>query len=333
MPGLLSLETPLTDTRYLVHGVFWHAADSSGEADDGGAPALRLQSPEGEFRQLSLSPGERLAFQVVEPGKSCLGHVVVHARARRDHILCATGAPAARGRQCERCFMLDESRLMHDFHRGGRVTPGLREYLMQEHWLYVATFAGGATKVGTASGPRKWNRLAEQGAAAARYVARAQDGRVVRILEDLVTAEAGLTQQVRSAAKAEALLQPLPADRLDAINARTADEVRTLLARTAVDGFETVEEQWVRPARAEDLYGGAPRHAYPHPLDQGRHGFGIAALSGANALARLDGADAAFVANLSTLTARTIVLVDYASAVPAVQEALFQVPVNCLGAE
>jgi hypothetical protein len=98
---------------------------------------------------------------------------------------------------------------------------------------------------------------------------------VVRILEDLVTAEVGLTQQVRSAAKADA------------------------------------------------LHGPGQRHPYPHALDQGQHGFGITALSGANVLARLDGTDAVFVVNLSQLAARTITLGDYASEVPAVQESLF----------
>jgi len=313
----------VTDTRYLVHGVFWDGPPASTPADDAGGPVLRLQSPEGDFRELSLRAGSRLGFKVVEPGRFCLGHVQVQSAGSRRHILCGSAAPALRGKQCERCFVLDESRLMHDFHRGGRVTPGLRDYLMQEHWLYVATFAGGATKVGTASGPRKWNRLAEQGAAVARYVARAEDGRVVRVLEDLVTAGVGLTQQVRSAAKAEALLRPLLAGAVDEANSRAAGDVRALLARTAVDGFQAVEEQWLRPAHADALYGSASRHAYPHALDQGRHGFSIAALGGANALARLDGTDAEFVVNLSQLAARTVVLGEYASEVPAVQEALF----------
>ena len=323
MPHLLSSGTPLADTRYLVHGVSWDGPPATTAADDGGAPVLRLQAPSGDFRQVSLHPGARLGFRVADPAKSCLGHLLVHSSTRRDHILCAAGARAARGKQCERCFMLDESRLIHDFHRGGRVTPGLREYLMQEHWLYVATFAGGASKVGTASGPRKWNRLAEQGAAAARYVARARDGRVVRILEDLVTAEAGLPQQVRSAAKAEALLRPLPAPELDAINARLAAEARALLADTAVEGFTLVDEPWIRPRQASLLHGPGARHPYPHPLDSGGHGFAIAGLSGHNALARLDGADVAFVVNLGQLAARTVILGDFASEVPALQEALF----------
>jgi hypothetical protein len=154
-------------------------------------------------------------------------------------------------------------------------------------------------------------------------VASAQDGRVVRILEDLVTAEAGLAQQVRSAAKSEALLQPRGAAELDALNARHAGLVHGLLARTAVEGFAVVDEQWVRPAQASRLCAPTARHAYPYPLDGGRHGFDIAALSGSNALARLDGTDAEFVVSLGQLAARTIVLGDFASDVPAVQESLF----------
>ena len=313
----------MTDTRYLVHGVFWDGEPAPGQEYDGGSPVLRLQPPSGAFREVSLHPGARLGFQVASGGRFCLGHHKVHSESRRDHVLCPAAAPAAKGKQCERCFVLDDSRLIHDFHRGGRVPAGLRTYLMQQHWLYVATFAGGASKVGTASHLRKWNRLAEQGAVVARYVARAQDGRVVRILEDMVTKEAGLTQQVRSAAKEEALVQPLPGSGLDAINARHAAAVRTLLARAAVEHFSIVDEQWVRPAQATGLCESTARHAYPHALDGGRHGFGIAALSGTNALARLDGTDAAFVVNLGRLAARTIVLGDFASDVPAVQESLF----------
>ncbi|MDQ5861730.1 MAG: DUF2797 domain-containing protein [Actinomycetota bacterium] len=313
----------MTDTRYLVHGVFWDGAPAQSVGHDGGSPVLRLQSPSGDLREVSLKPGARLGFAVADHGRFCLGHHKVHSASNRDHILCPASAPAARGKQCERCFVLDDSRLVHDFHRGGRVPDGLRTYLLQDHWLYVATFAGGASKVGTASHLRKWNRLAEQGAVVARYVARAQDGRIVRILEDMVTREAGLAQQVRSAAKAEALAGPLPAAALDGINSAQAAAVRTLLGQAAVEGFSTVDEQWVRPAQAAGLCAPTARHSYPHPLDRGEHGFGITALSGTNSLACLDGTDSAFVVNLGRLTARTIVLGDFASEVPAVQESLF----------
>ena len=210
----------MTDTRYLVHGVFWDGAAGRGRrSTTAAAPVMRLQDPAGGFRELTLDAGSRLGFRVAAEGKFCLGHHRVHGPADRDHVLCPAKAPAAKGNQCERCFVVDDSRLIHDFHRGGGVPPGLRAYLMQQHWLYVATFADGASKVGTASNLRKWNRLAEQGAVVARYVARADDGRVVRILEDMLTRDAGLPQQVRSAAKAAALVAPAPAVELDALNA------------------------------------------------------------------------------------------------------------------
>ncbi|MDR6413521.1 DUF2797 domain-containing protein [Pseudarthrobacter sulfonivorans] len=313
----------MTGTRYLVHGVFWDGAPAASAGHDGGSPVLRLQSPSGGFREVSLQPGDRLGFDVAARGRFCLGHHKVHSATSRTHVLCAASAPAAKGKQCERCFVLDDSRLIHDFHRGGYVPDGLRTYLLQEHWLYVATFAGGASKVGTASGLRKWNRLAEQGAVVARYVARAQDGRVVRILEDMVTREAGLVQQVRSAAKADALTSPSPEAALDAVNAGHAAGARALLAQAAVEDFDVVDERWVRPGQAAALCSPALRHAYPHALDDGQHGFTIAALSGANALARLAGTDSEFVVNLGQLAARTVVLGDFASDVPAVQESLF----------
>jgi hypothetical protein len=200
--------------------------------------------------------GARLGFTLADHGRFCLGHYKVHSASSRDHILCPASAPAVNGKQCERCFVLDDSRLIHDFHRGGRVPDGL-------------------------------------------------------------------AQQVRSAAKAEALAGPMPAAALDCINSAHAAAVRILLGQAAVEGFSIVDELWVRPAQAAGLCAPTARHAYPHPLEQGKHGFGITALSGTNALAGLAGTDAAFVVNLGRRAARTIVLGDFDSEVPAVQESLF----------
>ena len=306
----------MTDTRYLVHGVFWPAPPAS-------CPVLRMQAPDGTFHETALDGGTRLGFRLAAEGKSCLGHHRVHGPARRDHVLCAGPSPAARGNQCERCFVADDFRLMHDFHRGGGVPPGLRSYLMQPHWLYVATFANGASKVGTASDNRKWQRLAEQGAVAASYVARAADGRVVRILEDLVTRDAGLPQQVRAAAKAAALAAPAPASRLRAHNAALATTARHVLSGAGEDGFDVVDESWNRPGLAERLCSGTARHAYPHALASGQHGFTIRSICGSFVLAAVDDADLEFVLDLGQLKGRSIELGEYSSEVPAVQETLF----------
>ena len=320
----------MTDTRYLVHGVFWDSPPPAAVpgGPDGGLPVLRLQDlrfedPDGNFTNMTLDAGTRLGFRLAAEGKSCLGHHKVHGPADRDHVLCPARAPAVKGSQCERCFVLDDSRLIHDFHRGGRVPPGLRAYLMQPHWLYVATFAGGASKVGTASDRRKWTRLAEQGAVVARYVARARDGRVVRLLEDMITRDAGLPQQVRAAAKAAALVAPAAGAELDALNARLAEEARTLLAGAGGDGFEVVDERWTRPELSATACAQAARHAYPHDLGSGTHGFRVDSLSGSIALAALDGSALEFVVNLGQLKARVIELGDHGSDVPAVQESLF----------
>lgn len=79
--------------------------------------------------------------------------------------------------------------------------------MAQPHWLYLATFADGTTKVGTTAGPRKRSRLAEQGALFATYLAASPDGRRVRFLEDALTSRLGLTQTVRAV---RALLTQLP---------------------------------------------------------------------------------------------------------------------------
>lgn len=313
----------MTDTRYLVHGVFWDAEPGDTGSSRAGHPVLRLQDPDGGFTDLPLDAGTRLGFRLAAAGKHCLGHHKVHGPADRDHVLCPARAGAVKGNQCKRCFVLDDSRLIHDFHRGGRVPPGLRAYLMQPHWLYVATFAGGGSKVGTASDLRKWKRLAEQGAVVARYVARADDGRTVRLLEDLVTRDAGLPQQVRSAAKAVALAGPAPAADLDALNSRLAAQVRGLLAGAGGGGFEVVDEVWARPGFSDAACAPEERHPYPQELSTGAHGFRIDSLSGSIALARLDGADLDFIVNLGLLLARSIELGDHGTDVPAVQESLF----------
>ncbi|MGJ3189087.1 DUF2797 domain-containing protein [Paenarthrobacter sp. FR1] len=305
----------------LVHGVVW----------DSSSPALRMFSPDTEFSDIALAQGTALGLRVI-PGLWCLGHTKVHGPGNRTHVPCRSGSPAERGKQCGACFARDDSRLMHDFHRGGSVPTGLRAYLMQPHWLYVATFANGATKIGTASAQRKWNRLAEQGAVHASYVAHAEDGRVVRVLEDLVTRELGLVQQVRSAAKVAALAEPRAGVELAALNRQHAARVRELLGGLAMTGYALVEEEWDRPALADRLCTvraeGGLRHPYPAAFDGGGHGLRVHSLSGAIALAGLPDAsgnevEGSFVADLGALKGRRIEFGPHTTEIPALQDSLF----------
>jgi hypothetical protein len=210
---------------------------------------------------------------------------------------------------------------MHDVHRSGAAPEGLAAYLAQDHWLYVATFADGSTKVGTASDRSKWTRLAEQGAVVARYVARADDGRVVRVLEDAVTFHTGLPQAVRSAAKTAALSRPLAQSELDVLNADAADVVRGLLAQDVdIYGFEAVEEQWQPPGSWERVLS-ARAQPYPLSLQAGEHGGSVLALLGPTALLALP--ESEFLLDLALLRGRRLELGGFRSAPVAVQDELF----------
>ncbi|MGG5752989.1 DUF2797 domain-containing protein [Zafaria sp. Z1313] len=310
--------------QLLCAGLSWPAQD--------GAPRLALSGADGTDHSVVLEPGTRLAF-TVGPGRWCLGHTSVESRTERTHHPCPTGAAAERGTQCGPCFGRDQTRLIHDFHRSGQAPPGLRDYLMQPHWLYVAGFAHGAAKVGTAAAPGKWRRLAEQGAVVASYVALAADGRTVRVLEDAVTRECGLGQAVRAAGKAAGLASAAGAEydagALAAAHRERTARVREFLAGVLADaGIEAApfDEDWILPSAAEPVvaaWGAGRQHAYPHRLDGGTHGFTVTGVIGQGLQLGLDGLAAPFVADASVLKGRRISWTRAASEAPAVQDSLF----------
>jgi hypothetical protein len=67
-----------------------------------------------------------------------------------------------------------------------------------------------------------------------------------------------------------------------------------------------VDEQWIRPAQTAPLCVAAARHAYPHVMDSGTHGFTLGALCGSHVLASLDGSDLDFVVNLGLVKGRLL---------------------------
>jgi len=310
---------------YLCSGVTWHGTEpvlslrEVPSASVAGAP-----TEEQGLRDVSLAPGTRLAFEVSATGRYCLGFHRVHGRDDRTWVPCADQRPAERGYQCGRCLAQDDVRFMHDVHRSGIAPAGLKRYLDQPHWLYVATFADGSTKVGTASHLRKRARLVEQGAVVAQFVALADDGRIVRILEDEVTRSVGLPQAVRSGTKAASLCAPLPARQLERLNDGSALAARGLLqGGVDVAGFEVVHEEYEPPEAWSAVLARRGLQPYPEPLDRGRHGFSVADVIGPSAVVAIDGTDLLFVADLTQLRGRRLRFGDFSTPVPAVQEALF----------
>lgn len=196
--------------------------------------------------------------------------------------------------------------------------------MSQPHWLYIATFAHAASKVGTAAAPRRKSRLDEQGALHATYLTQTPDGRAVRHLEDTLSRELGLAQRVRGAAKLAALADPDPG-RVHAAHERVVYSATTVLAGL---GATVSRQDWAPPD--EGLALRSPQHqgeraVYPHDLREGEHGFHIESCSGSQVLARLPthDQDMRYVLDLNTLKGRRIVLGEYTSPETTLQTALF----------
>lgn len=293
-----------------------HASGASGEVDE--RIALR---------------GRRLSFRAVDPPgrRYCLGRDEL-LDGTRVHVPCPDHATVDLGRQCTACQQRDAYRFMHISHRVDFVRPELAESLRRPHRLYVASFSEKLHKVGTVVDGREHERLAEQGALVADVVAYCADGWAIRRLEDAVGAATGLPQSIRPSAKVAALASPL-----DPAAVRSRHRKVAALAREVVDGIggemaegieggdeiTVLDRQWESPAL--DAVRSSPRRL-PYPLDiaVGEHGFVVRECVGATALVTVDeDPDTTFVVDLSAAVGRRIMLGNYRTSLPALQDTLF----------
>ncbi len=262
----------------------------------------------------------RLGFRSLGAQRWCTGRVAFRKNSGSKYVPCPRQLPVEVGSQCEECESKDGFRFVHTVHRGGFVSGALEAHVMQPHWLYIATFANGVHKVGTAADTRKWGRLAEQGAICAQYVAWAEDGKVIRVLEDRVTDVLQVRQAVRSSAKAAALALPVDTARLEAATIRLAERVRGILTPGPEEsGYRLVDESW-HVAGFRDLASGN-RVMYPNDLAQGEHGFSVDACVGQAAVVTIE--DASYVVDLHELKGRRVRFGEFTSELAAVQSALF----------
>jgi hypothetical protein len=302
----------------LVLGVAW----------SGGRPSLDLTSVATGSRHRVPLLHRRLGLRVTTPGRFCTGWYGFPDGVGLLHP-CPDRAPATTSAQCENCALRDQFRFAHQGHLGGYVPAALEPYLASPHWLYIATFADGISKVGTASEHRKQDRLDEQGPALASYVAHAANGRLVREAEDAVSRELQVPQHRRRSAKVAALAAPAPAHRVAERHRETVAQAARLVGDTVWGpGLCARLEAWVPPPAMGALRGPPPQGSwipYPHPLTTGEHGWDIEACAGPAALARTEpGEDAVrFLVDLGELKGRRVALGPFASPAVEVQEAMF----------
>jgi hypothetical protein len=296
---------------YVCHGVSWTTRD----------PQLVLSPlPDGPLVHVPLI-GHRLGFRA-SAGRWCTGWYRFVDTVYVEPVPCPDRAPAVQEGQCLRCLSEDNFRMAHQFHLNDRVPAALRRYMEQRHWLYLATFADGSTKVGTASDTRKRARLDEQGALIATYMASASDGAAVRHLEDAITRDLQIPQSVRSASKLKALVSM---NDLSTASSAHAGHVSRASDALAGMGVHPVLEPWEPPvhgARIRRPHSG--RMLYPHDLRDGEHGFTVVASIGSQALVTLDGDDEGdYLLDLGQLKGRRITVGAFTSPTAAVQSSLF----------
>ncbi len=296
---------------YVCHGITWATGD----------PRLLLAPLPGGPLAYAEIMNQHLGYQVSGTGRWCTGRYRFADSVRVEAVACPGRALAETSGQCARCAGQDDFRFAHQFHQGGHTSEPLTTYMAQPHWLYLATFADGTTKVGTAAEPRKRSRLDEQGALFATYLTKSPDGRTVRLLEDALTRRLGLTQTVRAATKLQAL-----ADLRGLSPARSAHEKDLARAAEALADMNVpaVLEPWTPPGEGDLLRtAGFERTLYPHDPRKGEHGLTPISCVGSQVLAVLDGDDLPYLLDLGALKSRRITLGEFTSPGTAVQSTLF----------
>jgi hypothetical protein len=303
-----------TGKEYLWHGLTWAT----------GKPALVLaETADSHLAGIDVM-GLDLGFRLASAARFCTGRYGFAGTHQVEPLPCPWRAEADGGWQCSRCLGQDEFRFAHQFHHGGHSPAALIAYMSQPHWLYIATFAHGESKVGTVAAARRTSRLNEQAPIHATYLAEAPDGRAVRQLEDAVSRELGMSQAVRGTAKLVGLLQP-DHNRAQVAHEHAVQDAAVVLATLGISG---TREQWRPPAAGAALRSSQPaggRVVYPHDLRQGEHRFHIESCAGTLVLARLSAdADALrYVLDLNALRGRRVVFGDFRSPKATVQASLF----------
>lgn len=306
--------------EYLCLGISWRT----------GNPCLdTLEIPTSRPMEIPLL-NQRIGMRAAGSGKYCTGRFAFERETATRHVPCPAGRLADKGAQCEACGARDEFRMVHHAHSGGPVSPALARYLAQPHWVYIATFADGSSKVGTAAEPRRRSRLDEQGALMAHYVARTGDGRTARQVEDRVTRVLSVTQFKRGSAKASALASFAGGDAIAAGHHSTVRRATALVAE--LDGelpdLKVTDEPWSPPTAMRCFLRKPPAGGwalYPNDLRTGEHGFQVEGCAGQAAAVTIRQADdpVRYVVDLGALKGVRVVAGDFHSVAAPVQNSLF----------
>ena len=233
-------------------------------------------------------------------------------------------------KRCRSCLAVEAAFAanLHHAHTRDRATldASVSKHLMQPNLLYLAEFADGSIKVGTSTESRSEVRLREQGALAARFVARASDGIAVRELEDRVTAEFGVAQSVSIRRKLDGLVQRGTSDVQTSDLDRLTTEVAGLLVTMGDDRLSPLDQRWEHPNAHAAAW--LNPHRYPFRIDEGEHSFEVIEACGRVVALRQQGSDGSlssdvFVVDIGVLFGVVIELGEHGAPEITLQDSLF----------
>ena len=302
-----------TDSVFYLAAVQWQSEK----------PFLEFRVHGHQTSESEKANGLQMKFRIVaDQQRRCIGTI---ERSKDGTISVQCDLPAVTARQCERCQTKDNiaAANMHQAHRRGResINKAMAEYLTHPHRLYLAIFRDGSIKVGTTRGSSGGNRLVEQGAWYANYLAQVDDGFIVRELEDLLTQELGISQAVDTRKKFAGHLQPLENQYLDDRLDQLSNETQKILAKEIGNRGVLLGERWSNP-RLEDLMW-SDLVAYPAAINQGAHEFTIKSMVGRLAGCKRNGFEENFLLDLQPLVAHPLETGDFDVDEFVMQDSLF----------
>ncbi len=260
--------------------------------------------------------------------KVCLGHRAFGGNGA-VYMDCLR-QPKPGTKKCVRCSLHDVAFAanVHHAHTKDRrdIDQKFAKHLDQPNRLYLAAFRDGSIKVGTSTKHRSQQRLAEQGAWIAHFVAEATDGFVVREMEDLVTEFVGISQAVSVRRKLAGLLSPQSDVSLRKSIVGYAAKISGLVSALGDDRLFGDDSGWSFPGRARGAWQAPIR--YPLDLGAGSHDLEVIDACGrivALKRRRPDGAfePETFLADIGQLYGLVLELGDFLSDEIAVQSSLF----------
>ncbi|WP_346846151.1 hypothetical protein [uncultured Rothia sp.] len=301
--------------------------------------------PLGKLKRTRLEPGAFIGIDTrasaieaegLPTSKYCAGYArALTEETGFDIVSCPEQSLIEKGKQCARCEARDEFSAMHGIHRGAQLAPAAQAYANLEHWLYIATFPDGTSKVGTSSLFSKPRRLDEQAVALATYVAHADDGTQVRIWEDLVSREAGLVQGKLVSTKFKAWTNPRPTSEIEHAHKQAVSLANWALMEASLDAFDAViseeqmiDEKWVPSPAMEPAYDSIlSESATSLPafdsLWNSANGFYVVGATGKFLVVHFGDPEVKFLVNLADLANRVMLPYWEISAQPDVQSSLF----------